>query len=118
MQHSHPSLGGRKGQAEAGIHQFSQSKCITHSPAIAITVQLTQHHSATRIASQEIEEPLGNNSTATANISNIVNDNVVNRESNETPLSFEQAVALGEVGRVLPSPVPMGKYLRLWILLK
>lgn len=30
------------------------------------------------------------------------------RDNNQTPLSFEQAVALGRGGRMLPSPVPNG----------
>ncbi|XP_074041675.1 voltage-dependent calcium channel type A subunit alpha-1 isoform X6 [Leptinotarsa decemlineata] len=122
MQHSHPSLGGRKGQGRRLPPTPCKPSTLQLRPGsinfpkvnASPTHQQLQSHSAHATPQTHPHsfprdrEPLREiTPTVTANINNI-NINPGTRDSTETPLSFEQGVALGRGGRILPSPVPNG----------
>ncbi|KAF5297478.1 hypothetical protein FQR65_LT10014 [Abscondita terminalis] len=108
MQHSHPVLGSRR----------TQGRRLPPTPCKPSTLQLRPgpinfpklNASPTHMQSQ---------SAHTTPHANVVSQNLVREplreiipstayESSQAPLSFEQAVALGRGGRMLPSPVPNG----------
>ncbi|KAK4881175.1 hypothetical protein RN001_004494 [Aquatica leii] len=108
MQHSHPVLGSRR----------TQGRRLPPTPCKPSTLQLRPgpinfpklNASPTHMQSQSAHAtPHGH----------VVSQNLVREplreiippvayESSQAPLSFEQAVALGRGGRMLPSPVPNG----------
>ncbi|XP_056643338.1 voltage-dependent calcium channel type A subunit alpha-1 isoform X6 [Diorhabda sublineata] len=124
VQHSHPVLGGRKGQGRrlpptpckpstlqlrpGSINFPKLNASPTHQHFQSHSAHVTPHnHPHTfpldREPLREISPP------ETTNINNVnISMNPGVRDSNQTPLSFEQAVAMGRGGRVLPSPLPNG----------
>ncbi|XP_031338410.1 voltage-dependent calcium channel type A subunit alpha-1 isoform X23 [Photinus pyralis] len=109
MQHSHPVLGSRR----------TQGRRLPPTPCKPSTLQLRPgpinfpklNASPTHMQSQSAH--------ATPHGGHVVSQNVVREplreiipplsyEGSQAPLSFEQAVALGRGGRMLPSPVPNG----------
>ncbi|XP_023311464.1 voltage-dependent calcium channel type A subunit alpha-1 [Anoplophora glabripennis] len=121
MQHSHPMLGGRRGQGRRlpptpckpstlqlrpGTINFPKLNASpTHQQLQSQSAHATPHtypHSFPRD-----REPLREIVPATpANVTTNISVNPGVRD--QAPLSFEQAVALGRGGRMLPSPVPNG----------
>ncbi|KAJ3619597.1 hypothetical protein MTP99_005266 [Tenebrio molitor] len=116
VQHSHPMLGGRRGQGRRLPPTPSKPSTLQLRPGpinfpklnASPTHQMQSHsahatphaiphnyHHREREPLREIM-PSSGGGVAPA------------RDSNQAPLSFEQAVALGRGGRMLPSPVPNG----------
>ncbi|CAG9865175.1 unnamed protein product [Phyllotreta striolata] len=122
VQHSHPMLGGRKGQGRrlpptpckpstlqlrpGSINFPKLNASPTHQHFQSHSAHATPHnHPHTfpldRELLREISPP------ENVNVGNVA-ANPGGRDASQTPLSFEQAVAMGRGGRVLPSPVPNG----------
>ncbi|XP_050506047.1 voltage-dependent calcium channel type A subunit alpha-1 isoform X9 [Diabrotica virgifera virgifera] len=124
VQHSHPTLGGRKGQGRrlpptpckpstlqlrpGSINFPKLNASPTHQHFQSHSAHVTPHnHPHTFPLDREPLREISPPETANINPVNVaVNPGV--RDANQTPLSFEQAVAMGRGGRVLPSPLPNG----------
>ncbi|XP_049820303.1 voltage-dependent calcium channel type A subunit alpha-1 isoform X2 [Aethina tumida] len=127
VQHSHPLLGGRRGQGRRlpptpckpstlqlrpGTINFPK---LNASPTHQLQTQSahatphTMPHNFHR-EREPLREIVPASVTAPPPLTaaNTQPGAAPPRDSNQTPLSFEQAVALGRGGRMLPSPVPNG----------
>ncbi|KAF2879670.1 hypothetical protein ILUMI_26498, partial [Ignelater luminosus] len=111
MQHSHPMLGGRRGQGRRLPPTPNKPSTLQLRPGAINFPKLNA--SPTHMQSHSAHAtPHGHATTQ-----NIVREReplreimppTTNYEGSQAPLSFEQAVALGRGGRMLPSPVPNG----------
>ncbi|CAH1100381.1 unnamed protein product [Psylliodes chrysocephalus] len=126
VQHSNPTLGGRKGQGRrlpptpckpstlqlrpGSINFPKLNASPTHQHFQSQSAHVTPHnHPQTFPLEREPLREISPSENLNVNVNiNSVTMNPGVRDTNQTPLSFEQAVAMGRGGRVLPSPVPNG----------
>ncbi|XP_064213761.1 cacophony A isoform X8 [Tribolium castaneum] len=110
VQHSHPVLGGRRGQGRRLPPTPSKPSTLQLRPgpinfpklnASPTHIQSHSAHATPHAAPHNYHREV----VATSNVPTAA---TALRDGNQAPLSFEQAVALGRGGRMLPSPVPNG----------
>ncbi|XP_063907007.1 voltage-dependent calcium channel type A subunit alpha-1 isoform X5 [Zophobas morio] len=121
VQHSHPMLGGRRGQGRRlpptpskpstlqlrpgpiNFPKLNASPTHLQSHSAHATPHVVPHHNYQHREREPLREI-----AATGGGGGGGGASAIAVASNAAPLSFEQAVALGRGGRMLPSPVPNG----------